>query len=133
MDLGLKGLRAFVTGSSRGLGYATARQLALEGADVCINSRDAERVEKAANLLNLDTKGKVIGICGDVMKSASCFDVVQKSVDAMGGLDILVTNAGGPPPGKFESISDDVWQKAVDATLMSHVWLIRAALPYLKA
>jgi 3-oxoacyl-[acyl-carrier protein] reductase len=58
--------------------------------------------------------------------------LVTQAVEAMGGLDLLVTNAGGPPPGKFETIDDDTWLKAVNLSLMSHVRLIRAALPALR-
>jgi 3-oxoacyl-[acyl-carrier protein] reductase len=58
--------------------------------------------------------------------------LVAQTVDALGGLDLLLTNAGGPPPGKFESFDDATWQRAVDLSLLSHVRLIRAALPYLR-
>jgi 3-oxoacyl-[acyl-carrier protein] reductase len=132
MDLQLKDKRALVTGSSRGLGYATALALAKEGCRVAINSRDEVKVSAAAKSIAGESGMQVIGLAGDV----SCSDVperlVAESVRAFDGLDILVTNAGGPPSGAFESFYEAVWQKAIDLSLMSHVRLIRAALPYLK-
>lgn len=132
MDLGLAGLRALVTGSSRGLGYATARQLALENCAVVLNSRQPEHVREAVARLARETQTAVYGVTGDVADPAQPEHILQESVDLLGGLDLLVTNAGGPPPGKFESFSDQQWQSAIDLTLLSHVRLIRAALPFLK-
>ncbi len=132
MDLKLNGKRALVTGASRGLGYATARGLALEGCRVAINSRDAQRIAAAAEKLEAETGATVIGLPGDVTEADVPNELVRQSAAALGGLDLLVTNAGGPPPGKFESFDDATWQKAIDLSLMSHVRLIRAALPYLR-
>jgi 3-oxoacyl-[acyl-carrier protein] reductase len=132
MDLGLQGKRALVTGASRGLGYATARGLALEGAAVAINSRNAEKISAAAADLAQESGSPVFGFAGDVTDADLPQQLVQQAEGALGGLDILVTNAGGPPPGKFESFSDAVWEKAIDLSLMSHVRLIRAALPFLR-
>lgn len=132
MDLKLKGSRALVTGASRGLGYAVGHGLALEGAQIGLNSRDEQRVTKAAQKLVHETGAKVVPISGDVSMPEIPAEIIQKMVASLGGLDILVTNAGGPPPGKFESFDEVTWQKAIDLSLMSHVRLIRAALPYLR-
>lgn len=132
MDLNLKNRRALVAGSSRGLGYATALGLAQEGCRVVINSRDAEKIQSVAAHMAQLTGSKVVGIGGDVSDPAVPTDLVAQAAAALGGLDLLVTNAGGPPPGKFESFDDAAWQKAVDLSLLSHVRLIRAALPYLR-
>ncbi len=132
MDLQLKGLRALVTGASRGLGYATALGLAREGACIALNSRDAEKLDQAAAALAAETGAQVVGLAGDVTDPAAPERLVARTVEALGGLDLLVTNAGGPPPGKFENFDDATWQKAVDLSLMSHVRLIRAALPHLR-
>ena len=132
MDLQLKDKRALVTGSSRGLGYATALALAREGCRVAINSRDEVKVSAAAQVITGETGAQVIGLAGDVAAPDVPERLVGESARAFGGLDILITNAGGPPSGAFESFNEVAWQKAIDLSLMSHVRLIRAALPYLK-
>ena len=132
MDLKLRDKRALVTASSRGLGFATARGLALEGCRVAINSRDHERLANAAMKISAETGVDVFPLVGDVSEGMVPERVVQQAVEALGGLDLLVTNAGGPPPGKFEAIDDPTWQKAIDLSLLSHVRLIRAALPALR-
>jgi len=132
MDLQLNGKRALVTGASRGLGYATAQRLALEGADLAINSRDLGKINAAAQTLASKTDRKVIPLAGDVADPSVPDALVKGAVLALGGLDILITNAGGPPAGKFEDFDDAAWQKAVELSLLSHVRLIRAALPYLR-
>ena len=104
MDLGIKGLKALVTGSTRGLGYVTARVLASEGAIVCINGRDQGTVDKASTAISKETGQKAVGVAGDVSSAAACARLIDQSAAAMQGLDLLVTNAGGPPPGKFESL-----------------------------
>ena len=132
MDLQLKELRALVTGSSRGLGYAVALGLAREGCRVAINSRDESKVAAAARVIAGETRAQVIGLAGDVADPDLPERLVGEAAQAFGGLDILITNAGGPPSGAFESFNESAWQKAVDLSLMSHVRLIRAALPHLR-
>src|SRR5512138_980418 len=102
MDLGLKGKRALVVSSSRGLGYATALGLAKEGCKVVINSRDETRVRQAASTMAKETGAEVSGIAGDVSDSAVPARLVEEAVKLLGGIDLLVTNAGGPPSGTFE-------------------------------
>jgi len=132
MDLGLKGLRALVTGSSRGLGYATAKKLLLEGAIVTINSRSKENLDKAVKSLSNLATGKVCSIEADLLIAGAPEKVVSNAAEQMGGLDILITNAGGPPAGAFESFDEDTWEKAVNLSFLSHVRLIRSALPHLR-
>ena len=132
MDLKLKGLRALVTGASRGLGYAVALGLAREGAAVALNSRDPEKLSIAAQKMALETGAQVIAAPGDVTDPAVPEKLIAQTVQALGGLDLLVTNAGGPPSGKFETFDDAAWQRAIDLSLMAHVRLIRAALPHLR-
>lgn len=132
MDLKLRGKRALVTGASRGLGFATARGLALEGCRVAINSRTHETLANAAMEISAETGVDVFPLVGDVTDPEVPERLVSQATEAMGGLDLLVTNAGGPPPGLFEDIDDGLWQQAVDLSLMSHVRLIRAALPALR-
>lgn len=132
MDLQLKGKAALITGASRGLGYAVARQLAVEGADVIINARNAARLDAAARKLADDTGARVLALPGDVTDPAVPARLIQSAVNWSGRLDILIANAGGPPAGPFESFSDEVWQNAIELAFMSQVRLIRAALPFLR-
>lgn len=132
MDLQLKNKCAFIAGSSRGLGYTIARTLALEGCRVVINSRNAQTVSEAATKLSSETKAEIIPLHGDVGQPDIPAALIEQTIQALGGLDLLVTNAGGPPSGKFETFDDTAWQKAVESSLLSHVRLIRAALPYLR-
>jgi len=132
MDLRLNGKRAFVAGASRGLGFALARGLAAEGCRVVINSRDAERLNAAARDIESATASQAIPIPGDVAAAGSAATLIEEAASALGGLDILVTNAGGPPSGAFESLKDEDWAQAVETSFLAHMRLIRAALPYLR-
>ena len=132
MDLELKGKIALVTGSSRGLGYATALELAREGVKVAVNSRSPEKAEAAAAQIRAETGGQAVGLAGDVTEPEISARLVQGVVEAFGGLDLLVTNAGGPPPGNFDNFDDAAWYRGIELSLMCHVRLVRAALPYLR-
>lgn len=132
MDLQLKGKVALVTGASRGLGYAAALMLAREGCRVAVNSRSEQNAKAAAEKITAETGTQAIGLAGDVSDPSVPESLIAQTVEAFGGLDLLVTNAGGPPSGAFEAHDEAAWQTAVDLSLMSHVRLIRAALPYLR-
>ncbi|MFP4321750.1 MAG: SDR family oxidoreductase [Anaerolineales bacterium] len=132
MDLGLKDLRAVVAASSAGLGAATAAQLALEGAKVAINGRSAEKLAQTADHLRDSTGSDILAIPGDVSREEDARRLVEETAKQYGGIDILVTNAGGPPSGNFESLSNDDWRAAYDGLVMSTVYLVRAALPLLR-
>ena len=132
MDLGLKDKRALVTGSSRGLGYALASLLAKEGCKVAINGRDEGKIKATAEKLAQETGTQVIGLAGDVSDASVPEKLVQQTVEAFGGLDILVTNASGPVSGSIEALDEAAWQKGIDLSLMAHVRLIKAAVPHLR-
>ncbi|MGB9591941.1 MAG: SDR family NAD(P)-dependent oxidoreductase, partial [Candidatus Kryptoniota bacterium] len=131
MDYRLNGLRALVSGSSRGLGFATARLLAQEGAVVTINGRNKERLEQAASEIEQDCGRKPHLVIGDISQQGVPERVVQEAVQKMGGLDLLATNAGGPPSGRFEDFDDEKWHTAFELCFMVHVRLIRSAIPFL--
>ena len=133
MDLGLQGKKAVVTGSSRGLGFATAHQLAKEGCDIVLNSRSETNLAAAANKISSDTNANIIPIEGDITQTGKVEEIVHRAGDLMGGLDILITNSGGPPTGNIQNIDDQTWHMAVELNFLSHMRLIRAALPYLTA
>jgi 3-oxoacyl-[acyl-carrier protein] reductase len=124
MDLGLRGRRALVIAASRGLGRACAVGLIAEGARVFISSRDPEKTAKEI--------GAVGSLAADVSVDGEPERVVDAAVDALGGLDVLIVNAGGPPPGTFQDVGLSAWETAYRLTLMSAVRLVRAALPSLK-
>jgi 3-oxoacyl-[acyl-carrier protein] reductase len=132
MDLQLSGKRALVAGSSKGLGYAIALGLAHEGCNLAINGRNLQSIGDAAQKIVAQTNTEVIPIQGDLGDPDFPTSLVQKTVHALGGIDLLVTNAGGPPSGKFETLDDPAWLRAIDLSLLSHVRLIRAALPHLR-
>lgn len=132
MDLGLQGARVLVTAASGGLGAATARQFSLEGAQVVINSRSLDKLQATARAINEETGNAVFTHAGDVSKPDAVEKLINNAVAIMGGLDILVTNAGGPPAGTFETFDYDDWRSATDLTLLSTVSLIKHALPHLK-
>jgi 3-oxoacyl-[acyl-carrier protein] reductase len=127
VDLGLKDRRALVTAASKGLGRACAAALAAEGVQVFISSRDPASIE---------TTGKAIKAAQWMAADVSRADQVEALVEAarskLGGLDILVVNAGGPPPGTFQSTPLERWEPAFELTLMSAVRLVKAAVPDLK-
>jgi 3-oxoacyl-[acyl-carrier protein] reductase len=132
VDLQLANRIALVAASSQGLGYATALQLSREGAMVAICSRDQAHVAAAVDSIKVETGGVVFGMVGDMTRADDIDRLVQHAVDEFGGLDIVVTNAGGPPSLPFEDVTDDQWHAAFDLNLMSSVRLIRAALPHLR-
>jgi 3-oxoacyl-[acyl-carrier protein] reductase len=132
MDLQLKDKRALVTASSRGLGYATALALACEGCRVAINGRDEAGTRSAAEKIAGQSGTPVIPLPGDVADPSTPARLVEQAQTELGGLDILITNAGGPPASSFETIDENTWQAGLDLSFMSHVRLVRAALPHLR-
>ncbi|MFC2065440.1 SDR family oxidoreductase [Chloroflexota bacterium] len=132
MNLRLAGKTAFIAGASSGLGYAVAKGLLMEGCKVVINSLTEDKLKLATDKLKRESGGSIFSIPGDVTDSKTPDRLIGKSVELLGGLDLLVTNAGGPPPGSFESFDDNAWEKAIDLSFISHVRLIRAALPHLR-
>jgi 3-oxoacyl-[acyl-carrier protein] reductase len=134
VDLGLKGKVAIVAASSKGLGRATATTLAREGALVTVNGREAASLAKTAQAIRDETGGDVIEVPGDMTNPADVQNLIDETVRQRGGLDILVCNAGGPPPGTFATFTDDEpWLNAINLNLMSTLRLSRAAIPHLEA
>lgn len=131
MDLGLQGKVALVTAASKGLGKATALQFAREGAQVALCAR-SELADQAAADIRRETGADVLALRADVTRPEDIERAIDATVGKFGGLDILVTNAGGPPSASFVDIDLNTWQKAVDLTLLSAVRLIKAALPHLR-
>lgn len=126
MDLGLRGLRALVTGGSDGIGAGIARVLTAEGSRVAVAARASDRLSGTTTAIGAEA------IAVDLSTAEGPARAVASAVDAFGGLDLLVVNSGGPPPGRFEDLSEDDWQRALDGTLWSSIRLVREALPHLR-
>jgi 3-oxoacyl-[acyl-carrier protein] reductase len=133
MDLGLAGKVALTTASSKGLGRAVANEFAREGAKVVICARDEFRLRQTAHDISTATGNPVVPIVADVTRAQDILNLVRETLRRFGRIDILVTNAGGPPPGGFEDHDDAAWEAAWRLTLMSCVRLIREVLPGMKA
>ena len=129
MDLGLTGKRAIVMAASRGLGYASALGLAREGCDLIVCSRDQARIDAAAEAIRRDTGARVRAVTADVSRPAEAARLVELAVAEYGGLEIVVHNAGGPPPGPTVSMTDDQWHQAFEQNLLSFARIVRAAVP----
>ncbi len=131
MDLGIDGDAALVTAGSAGLGLASAEALAREGCDVAVCGRNEDRLEEARDRLDQLGDGAVRAVQADITRKEDVEAFVEGTVDAFGGLDHVVTSAGGPPPGSFLETDDDHWYDAYDLLVMSAVWTVREAHPHL--
>ena len=133
MDLGLTGRVALVTAASKGMGKASAMGLAAEGAKVVMCARTETDLKDAAEEIRAKTKAEVLAMPADVTKKDDVAALVERAIKTFGHVDILVANAGGPPRGYFEDMTDEQWQGAFDVSLLSVVRLVRAVLPSMKA
>lgn len=129
MDLGLDGARALVGGGSGGLGGAIGAALTAEGARVALVARPSDRLAAAA--AGLPGPGEGLAVAADLATPDGPADAVARTVEALGGLDLLLVNSGGPPPGTFDELDEATWTRAIDGTLWSALRLLRAALPHL--
>lgn len=132
MDLGLSGKVALVAASSKGLGRAIAAELAGEGAHIVMCARGEVELMHARDDIASATGADVLAITADVAKTDDVDRMTRAAFDRFGRIDILVTNAGGPPSAKFESITDEMWRNAVDLTLMSAINLTSRVIPGMK-
>jgi 3-oxoacyl-[acyl-carrier protein] reductase len=132
MELGLKNKTAFIAASSQGLGKAVALELAQEGANIIICGRNKESLEKTKQEIESLTNKKLLAIAGDLSVPAERELIIQTSLQTYKTIDILVTNTGGPPAGKFEELKPQDWDKAYNNLLASVVGLINGFLPGMK-
>ncbi len=131
MDLGLNDKIIMVAAASKGLGYGIARNCALEGARVSIAARTRADIDSAADQLR-ETGAEVHATTFDARDAQSIFDWRDSTIERFGGVDGLVVNAGGPPPGGFDDFGDEDWQAAFELTLLSAIRLIRSVLPSMR-
>lgn len=132
MDLGLEGKVAFVAAASRGLGRAVAEELAAEGASLVICARHAETLDRVGRQIVERSGMPVLPVVADVANAEDVARAVKSGIEKFRRIDILVTNAGGPPAGGFESLSREMWEAATRLTLNSVLELTRAVLPGMK-
>lgn len=132
MDLKLKDKVALVLAASKGLGRASAFALSAEGAKVVICSRNADELKKTAAEIHKQTGNPVVSIQTDVSDGEQVIDLIKKTAETFGGIDILVNNGGGPPFAHFETFDDEAWQKAFNLTLLAFARTSRDVLPYMK-
>lgn len=132
MDLGLSGKVALVAAASKGLGKAVAFRLAREGTRVAICARDESVLRGTAHEISSQTNTEVFPIRADVTRYDDIKNLIAETVKRFGGLDVLVTNAGGPPPGNFFAFDDSAWEQAFYLTFMSVVRLCREAIPHMQ-
>jgi 3-oxoacyl-[acyl-carrier protein] reductase len=133
MDLGIADKSALVGASSKGLGRACALALAREGARVAICARNQEDLEAAAADIRDQTGAEVLAVPADLRSAEGVQSVVDAAVERFGGVDILVSNSGGPKPGKFADMTDEDWRDGFEAVTMSFVRFVRAVIPHMQA
>lgn len=133
MDLGIRGRIALVAASSRGLGRAIAEELGAEGCDLVLCARGAEALEETAAAIRGATGARVVAVPADLSEEAQVARVAERAEQELGPIDILVTNAGGPPAGPFESHGMEAWRSAVRLNLESALHLTRSVLPGMKS
>src|SRR5688572_8930777 len=125
MDLGLAGKTAVVAGSTKGIGRATALALAREGMRVVVSGREQSVAEKVAREISGETKAQVRGIAADVATAPGAAKLIDGAATTFGGVDVLVTNAGGPKPGGFDELTDEDFLAGFQLNFMSTVRMIR--------
>jgi len=132
METGLKNRVAIVAASSQGIGKATAQAFAAEGCRLAVCARNAAALEAAAESIRARQGIEVYAEALDVTNAEDVHEFVNKVVDRFGGVDICVTNAGGPPAKGFLETTTDEWKKALDANFLSVVYFARAVIPYMR-
>jgi 3-oxoacyl-[acyl-carrier protein] reductase len=133
VDLGLNGKVVLVSGGSSGLGLAAAAEFAAEGAHVSIAARDPGRLERAREKLEAYGPGGVMATPLDVRDEAAVRDWVDRTAERFGAVHVVLTNAGGPPPGLPTAFELDDYRRALELCLLSHIGMAKAAVPHLRA
>ncbi|HEX9145130.1 MAG TPA: SDR family oxidoreductase [Candidatus Binatia bacterium] len=132
MDLGLRDKVALVAGASQGMGRATALGFAREGAKIGICARGETALNEAAEMIRKETGAEVLAMVADMTKVEDIQRFVNRTTEQFGRLDVVVNNAGGPPPGEFMKFTDEDWQNAFRLSFMSTMRMTREAVPHMR-
>ena len=132
MDLGLKGKVALVAGASQGMGRATALLFAKEGAKVSICARGAAALNETAAMIRKESGSEIMAMVADMSKAEDIKRFVNESAQQLGRVDVVVNNAGGPPPGEFMKFTDEDWNNAYNLSFMSTMRMTREAVPHMR-
>jgi 3-oxoacyl-[acyl-carrier protein] reductase len=132
VNLGLEERVALVCGASQGLGRGAAGALAAEGARVALVARRADTLRAAADAIARAHRVETLALVADLVEPGACERVVRETVERFGRLDVLVANAGGPPPGSIDAMDDEAWRRGFELTFLSTVRLARAAVAPMK-
>jgi 3-oxoacyl-[acyl-carrier protein] reductase len=132
MDFQIKNKTAIVCASSQGLGKAAALELASEGVNLVISSRNEETLLSVKKEIETSTNAKIVSVVADLNKPKDIDNLYAKANSELGPIDILINNAGGPPPSNFDSLNDEDWLKAFNLTMMSSIRLSKLVLPDMK-
>jgi 3-oxoacyl-[acyl-carrier protein] reductase len=132
MDLGLRGKVALVAGASQGMGKAIALGFAREGAKVGICARGDAALEEAAEMIRRETGSEVLPMVADMTRAEDIQRFVAGAAEKFGRIDVVVTNAGGPPPGEFMKFTDEDWEHAIRLSFLSALRLTREAVPHMR-
>lgn len=132
MDLGIRGKVAVVAAASRGIGRAIAEELGAEGASLVMCARGKEALDEAVESVHSSSGVQVLGVAADVSRPEDVKRVAHSAIESFGRVDILVTNAAGPPSGLFESLGPEKWDDAVRLTLLSTINLCREIIPGMR-
>jgi 3-oxoacyl-[acyl-carrier protein] reductase len=132
MDLGLQGKVALLSASSKGLGKACAMELVREGTNVMITGRNEAELQKTTQELQSLSAGQVAYTVCDITNKDDIVEAVRATIEQFGQIDILINNAGGPPTGGIEKLTDEDWLKAFELNLLSYVRFIREVIPFMK-
>lgn len=133
MDLGLSTKVAMVAGASRGLGYAVARVLAAEGAQVSMASRDLGSIQEAAARIEKETGNRILSVAADIRSQSAIDQWHDETVRQYGGVDLLFSNCGGPPSGGFADLDDSSWKDAFELILLSAIRMVRTVVPSMRS
>lgn len=133
MQLGLEGKVVIVNGASQGIGLATARTFAAEGARLVVTARRLEALEQAREDIAQHAAAEVLAVQGDIRKAEDCARIVERALALCGGVDVLINNDGAPPLGEALGFDDAAWAKAVEQNLMSVIRMTRGVVPSMRA